>query len=55
MQGTPKEVFSHVEELKEKIDVQVRVSRGNNGVSTMEGPGISRGGKKKEVKSLLEV
>ena len=48
-------IISHVEELKEKIDVQVRVSRGNNGVSTMEGPGISRGGKKKEVKSLLEV
>ena len=47
-------IISHVEELKEKIDVQVRVSRGNNGVSTMEGPGISRGGKKKEVKSLLE-
>ena len=48
-------IISHVEELKEKIDVQVRVSRGNNGVSTMEGPGISRGGKKKEIKSLLEV
>ena len=39
-------IISHVEELKEKLDVQVRVSRGNNGVSTMEGPGISRGGKK---------
>ena len=47
--------YELVEELKEKIDVQVRVSRGNNGVSTMEGPGISRGGKKKEIKSLLEV
>lgn len=46
-------IISHVEELKEKIDIQVKVSRGNNGVSTMDGPGISRGRKKQGFKPLL--
>ena len=41
-------IISHVEALSDSISTQIHVIRGLNGVSALEGPGISKGLKEQD-------